>query len=100
MIEKGRHLKPKVSKEMRSCPFCPNKVEDEKHFLLECPTYKHIRSDLCNEAKNIFPTITNQPYSYRFKTLMKESLVFPVSTFIYRAMEVREFLLIRRRCHE
>ena len=100
MIEKGRHSKPKIPKELRFCPFCPNKVEDEKHFLLECPTYKHIRSDLYNEAKNIFPTITNQPYSYRFRTLMKESLVFPVSTFIYRAMEVREFLLIRPRCHE
>ena len=65
MIKKGWHLKPKISKKMRFCPFRPNKVEDEKHFLLECPTYKHIRSDLYNEAKNIFPAITNQPYNYR-----------------------------------
>ena len=53
MIEKGRHLSPKMAKELRFCPFCPNKVEDEKHFLLECPTYKYIRSDLYNDAKFI-----------------------------------------------
>jgi hypothetical protein len=98
--QKGRKRKSFGIFGFECLPFCPNKVEDEKHFLLECPAYIHIRSDLYNEAKNIFPTITNQPYSYRFRTLMKESLVFPVPTFIYRAMEVREFLLVRPRCHE
>lgn len=38
MIEKGRHSK--IDRELRFCPFCPNRVEDEKHFLLECQTYK------------------------------------------------------------
>ena len=99
MIEKGRHSNPKMAKELRFCPFCPNKVEDEKHFLLECPTYEHIRSDLYNDAKNISPTITNQPYSYRFTSLMKESLTIPVSSFTFRAMELREFLLAKHKTH-
>ena len=34
MIEVGRHQN--IPKEFRFCPFCPNKVETEAHFLLEC----------------------------------------------------------------
>ena len=34
MIEKGRHSN--IDKSLRFCPFCPDKIEDEKHFLLEC----------------------------------------------------------------
>ena len=41
MIETGRHRG--LEKEERICPFCPNKVEDEYHFLFECNTYKHQR---------------------------------------------------------
>lgn len=41
MIETGRHRG--LGKEERFCPFCPNKVEDEYHFLFECNTYKHQR---------------------------------------------------------
>ena len=34
MIEKGRHRN--VDESLRFCPFCPNTVEDEIHFLLQC----------------------------------------------------------------
>ena len=38
MIEVGRH-KGMEDRNERVCPFCPDKVEDESHFLLFCPTY-------------------------------------------------------------
>ena len=38
MIEKGRHLK--IDKSLRFCPFCPNLIETEHHFLLHCKTFK------------------------------------------------------------
>ena len=44
MIEKGRHSN--IDKSLRFCPFCPDKIEDEKHFLLECYVYKYLRSDM------------------------------------------------------
>ena len=34
MIEKGRHSR--IESKFRFCPFCPNEVEDEKHFLMKC----------------------------------------------------------------
>ena len=98
MIEKGRHSK--IDKHLRFCPFCPNRVEDEKHFFLECPTYKYMRSDLYSEVKTAFPTITNQPNDYRFLTLMKDVNSSPVSRFIFRAMEVRDFLTSMHKTHD
>ena len=90
MIEKGRHQN--IDKNLRFCPFCKDQVEDEKHFLLECPVYKFIRSDLYKEVKRVNASICNQPYSYRFLTLMRDTNTAPVSRFIFKAMELREYL--------
>jgi len=42
-IEKGRHQNKPIS--LRNCRFCSG-VEDESHFLLECPGYADIRENL------------------------------------------------------
>jgi hypothetical protein len=48
---------PKTPWDERVCHLCDTKkVEDEKHFLLDCPAYTHIRSHF----KNIYHT-TNLP---------------------------------------
>jgi hypothetical protein len=40
---------PKTPRDERVCHLCDTKkVEDEKHFLLDCPTYTHIRSHFQN----------------------------------------------------
>ena len=91
MIEKGRHSD--VDRTVRFCPFCPNIVEDEKHFLLGCKAYKHIRQDLLGAARRVFPSICNQPYDFRFLNLMSDPTIVPVASFTHRAMELREFLL-------
>ena len=41
MIEAGRYKN--IPKEFRFCYFCPNKVETETHFLINCPAYVIIR---------------------------------------------------------
>ena len=41
-IETGRHQN--ISRDERICHLCDlNKIEDEDHFILECPTYNQIR---------------------------------------------------------
>ena len=42
-IETGRYSKPCIPKECRFCHFCKTAVEDELHFLYDCPIYKDIR---------------------------------------------------------
>ena len=42
LIEQGRHMN--IETMQRSCPNCNrNVIEDEYHFLLACPAYRHLR---------------------------------------------------------
>jgi hypothetical protein len=50
-IETGRF--DKVALEERLCYFCRNTVEDEQHFLVECPKY-------AEERKELYQYITEQ----------------------------------------
>ena len=95
MIEKGRHSN--VNRDSRFCPFCPDKIENEKHFLLECETLKLLRSDLYDVVKLKIPFICNQSYDLRFLNLMGETMTNPVATFTFKAMEIREFLLAKHK---
>ena len=97
MIEKGRHSN--IDKALRFCPFCPNIIEDEKHFLIQCQTYKYIRSGLYSETSAISPSICYQTHDYKFLTLMRDVNTVPVSRFISKAMELREFLIGKSKMH-
>ena len=44
-IETGRWTRPVTPRSDRKCTTC-NVIEDECHFLLECPLYSHIRKKL------------------------------------------------------
>jgi hypothetical protein len=50
-IETGRYNS--TPHEQRLCKFCPSSVEDEKHFILHCPTYQNIR----NSYNTLFQSI-------------------------------------------
>ena len=52
MVEKLRHLRPKPDVHERVCPFCPDHVEDELHFLLICKTFQVNREILFSLANN------------------------------------------------
>ena len=97
MIEKGRHLK--ISRDQRFCPFCPNIIENEKHFLITCPQYKHLRQELFNQVKATIPHIHNRCHDQKFLDLMS-SFPKPVARFSLKAMELREFLLARPRSYD
>ena len=58
IIEKGRHKKLEV--EERLCYMCSEKkLEDELHFLLECPAYDRIRIGITNFFKGSSPQTDN-----------------------------------------
>jgi hypothetical protein len=63
--ETGRWSIPKTPWDERVCHLCDTKkVEDEKHFLLDCPTYTHIRSHFQNidHTTNLPNLLTQQKY--------------------------------------
>ena len=51
MIEKGRHARPKIEREDRKCTLCTQTVEDECHFIINCPLYDNNRIELIQEVK-------------------------------------------------
>ena len=46
LIEKGRHMRPKIERNNRKCFSCRNDIEDELHFITKCPLYINEREIL------------------------------------------------------
>ena len=92
-IEKGRHTTPKTPKESRLCPFCPEKVEDEEHFFIECPTNEHPRNKMLTTGPfntELFLQLTKRE---RFVELMSCKNTQLVAKYIHNLMEIRSFLV-------
>ena len=63
MIEKGRHMKPKLERNERLCCLCKNEIENEEHFLLTCPLYSPQRKVLenpCMENCNRYDDLSKE----------------------------------------
>ena len=71
MIEKGRHLK--IDKSLRFCPFCPNLIETEHHFLLHCKAFKILRAELFTKVGNIIPHFYRLPEAEKFIILLSNN---------------------------
>ena len=85
-IERGRYCRPVLPVEMRICQFCSeNKVEDEKHVLVDCERYDKIRSD--TEFCELLCKYDNDTFEI-FKT-QNESEINVIAKFIYNMNEVR-----------
>ena len=92
MIEKGRHLK--IDKTERFCPFCPNHVESELHFLLQCKTFSPLRRILISEIYSIIPLFNLNSDHDRFITLLNnENIANQVGGYIHKALRCRRFLI-------
>ena len=93
MIEKGRHMNTPQMPD-RKCPFCPNEIENESHFLLDCPTYSLPRKTLLDQVNS---TIIGFRYPQEKQSFFLCLLRCPiishfVAHFIRQAMQIRAFL--------
>ena len=79
-----------VHKNLRFCPFCEGTVEDELHFLIDCPIYKNLRKPVMDSLST--ENINNTPTTDVFITLMTKS-IREVANFTHKAFELREFLI-------
>ena len=90
-IERGR-WNDDSDREDRVCHFCKvngeNKVEDEAHFLIDCPQYKELRDKL------LPPRILNNPGLNSEQKLVKilsdKDSLKSTAKFIYQAFEDRK----------
>ena len=84
---------PKTPKEQRFCPFCPDKVEDEVHFLLSCPAYRLPRLEMINSMTLLKTSFSTDSLNEQFIELMKNENAYIVSKTIQNLFEIRQFLL-------
>jgi hypothetical protein len=90
-IEKGRHKG--IPKELRFCPFCPNKVETETHFLIECLKYRHLRDEMFMTTLRNKPSFRYYNPSQKFVYLLSDEAIRTTSKYLHLCLELREFLL-------
>ena len=98
MIEKGRHRNPPLDRSERTCPFCESVIEDEIHFLIECPKYNNERIPIfraCNQSSIYFENMTNE---LKFIFIMSNediNIMSILGSFIFNCLKKREIELIQ-----
>ena len=85
LIETGRHNN--VVRDERKCKLCMmNATEDEYHFVLVCPIYRHLRNELLPKYYCRWPT------KQKFVQLMGSSsavVLNKLAKYIYLAFDLR-----------
>ena len=69
-IEEGRHKRPVIPRQERFCPHCPNIVESEKHFLINCIAYD--RTNLFQKVAETYPRFGQLNEDSKFIFLMSQ----------------------------
>jgi hypothetical protein len=72
-VETGRYARPATPLDQRICQLCnSHAVEDEKHFLLQCPLYEDQRQALLQRASTLNEHFENLNYVDKMIYLMNE----------------------------
>ena len=91
----GRHNK--IPKELRFCPFCPNQIESEIHFLIECNSYKEPRQDFMQIMTDNRPSLTYYTTTEKFLHILSEEFAPFTAKFVHNCFSIREFLIANHR---
>ena len=97
MIEVGRHKKLPANE--RYCPFCPENVEDESHFLFHCPIYRFQRSKYLASITGGIHNFDMLPDDQKLELLFCH-MENDICNFVSSSMEIREFLAEKPKMHQ
>ena len=97
LIEKGRHMRPKIERNKRKCFSCRNDIEDELHFITKCPLYINEREILfqaCRDSSIHFDSYTSDYQRFVFILSNEDPAVLRnLSKFISTSFEKRKELI-------
>ena len=94
MIEKGRHLK--IDKNERKCFFCENKIENEEHFLINCPLYSPERTvleNVCTEKCIRYEHFTDEQKFIFLMSNENEKIIKTLGKFISNSLIIRDKII-------
>ena len=90
-IERGRYQKLQVKD--RICQLCFNKIEDEIHFLLDCPSLEQTRSPIIHEIASLYPNFHSLTQENKFIWL----LINEDDVILCRLLKLVELLFCKRK---
>ena len=89
-----RHIKPKPEVHERRCPFCPEHVETEQHFLINCRTFSIHREALQYHANNVLARFEHLNDNLKFIKLASDPKIMKeTAKYLKKTFELRDFLL-------
>ena len=90
-IETGRFTRPLTPLEQRVCDHCLMTIEDEFHFLMQCPRYSQIRShffsNIQTQCKN-FPLLNSKLLFNWLLANSDELVIIQLANFVYDCFEI------------
>ena len=89
-IETGRHNGTALDE--RFCTFCPDKIENEIHFVFECSALKHLRDRLILPQIDGITGFEFFPGNFKIKTLMSD-MKYETCKFIADGSDLRDYLI-------
>ena len=93
-IEQGRYGDKSIPADQRYCKLCKtSKVEDEFHFVIECPVYKKERLNLLEYIEEHFKTVAELQAFDKFIWLMSQEdplCILKVAKFLQKANDMRQ----------
>ena len=88
-IEKGRHARPIIPAHLRFCLSCnTNVIDDETHFLIECPKFQNIRDHMLRTVIPLMPGFGNSSSQEKLIKLLTSQdiiILIAVGKFIWSA---------------
>ena len=93
LIEKGRHMRPRLERNERKCFNCKEEVEDECHFVIECPLYTEERKLLfgcCKQNCKNFDSLTKEQKFIFIFTNESANVTKILAKFIFQSSKIRE----------
>ena len=96
-IEKGRHQS--IIQSDRKCPFCPEEIENEKHFLVRCPVYDGLRQKLFDDVNVLCIGFFRPPDDQFLMWFLLNNPIISesVAKYVRLSTELRAFLLEQHR---
>ena len=93
-IEVGRYHN--IPEDQRLCKLCDmQSVENEYHFLFDCPAYEDHRTVFYNEVMESQPAFQHLNNDARFQLIMEESIVKKTAKFIHQCYTTRQGLIYK-----
>ena len=93
LIERGRHMRPRLERSDRKCFRCSSDIEDECHFVIKCPLYIKERNRLFDACRKTCLSFDSMSEEQKFIFILSNEdidITRVFAGFLFRSFKIRE----------